>query len=180
MFQFKNNPEYAHYVFWQLASEYFGDSCASSLLFAVYKECLCNAYCMQCIAAEWSLIEKRSKQPNFTYKAARSFQSRFNNICRYSFLNCFSSFNDYSMPILRTSDFTSFLDASKHIFPKQWAFLLSHRNINQERDGNELSTRRGRFSYHFLSSNVWVTSNAYHTGALSCQWQYMNEGLAIQ
>ncbi len=83
---------------------------ASSLLVAVYKECLCNASHMRCIAESSSSIERRSKQPNLNYEAARSFQSRFNNICRYSFLNCFSSFNNYSMPSLRTSNFTSFLD----------------------------------------------------------------------
>ncbi len=118
--------------------------CMLSLLFTVYKECLCNAYCMWCIAAESSSIERRSKQPNINYDAARSFQSRFNNICWYLFLNCFSSFNDYSMPILRTSNFTSFLEASKHIFPKQWAFLPSHRNINRERDGNKLGDFKER------------------------------------
>ncbi len=105
VFRFKNNPEYTHHVFQQFASEYFGDLHALSQLFVAHKECLFNAYCTQCIAAESSLFERKSKQPNFYYDAAPSFQSRFDNICKYSFLNCFSSFNGYSMPILRTSNF---------------------------------------------------------------------------
>jgi hypothetical protein len=53
--------------------------------------------------------------------------------------NCFSNFNDYSTPILSTSDFLNFLNASKNIFPKQWVFLSSHHNINHNRDGNALT-----------------------------------------
>ena len=40
VFHFKSDPEYAHHVFRQFASEYFGDSRVSSQLFAAYKECL--------------------------------------------------------------------------------------------------------------------------------------------
>ena len=37
---------------------------------------------------------------------------------------CFSNFNDYLMPILSTSDFLNFLNASKNIFPEQWVFFI--------------------------------------------------------
>jgi hypothetical protein len=58
----------------------------------------------------------------------------------YSFLHCFTDFNDYSMPILQTSDFTNYLNASKNIVASQWAsFLFSHCNINRDCDGNHLT-----------------------------------------
>jgi hypothetical protein len=60
-------------------------------------------------------------------------------MCRHSFLNCFSDFSDYSMPILQTSDFIDYLNASKWIFLQKCAFLASHCNINPERDGNVLT-----------------------------------------
>jgi hypothetical protein len=135
VFHFKMDPEYAHHVFCQFALEYFGNSRASSQLFATYKECLYSVYHAWCIAAESTSVETRSTMPNFNFKAARIFQLTLDNICRYSLLNCFSDFSDYSMPISRTSDFCNFLHASKHVFLQQWAFLSSHWNINQEQDG---------------------------------------------
>jgi hypothetical protein len=52
VFRFKTDPEYAHHVFRQFASEYFGDSRASAQLFAAYKDCMCSVYREQCIAAK--------------------------------------------------------------------------------------------------------------------------------
>ncbi len=130
-------------MFRQFASEYFGDSRVSSQLFAAYKECLCTVYRSRCIEAETVSVRTRSL-PNFNFEAARTFQSTFDNICRYSFLNCFSDFNNYSMPILSTSDFSNYLNSSKHIFPEQWTFLSSHLNINRERDSNDLTEFKER------------------------------------
>ena len=104
VFRFKLDPEYAHHVFWQFASEYFGDSQVSSHLFASYKECLCNYYRSRCIDTERSSVQKRDL-PTFNCDAVRRFQSCFDNICRHLFLNCFSDFKDYLMPILSTSNF---------------------------------------------------------------------------
>ena len=118
VFCFKSDPEYAHHVFRQFASEYFGDSRVSSQLFASYKECLCNYYRLRCINTECSSVRKQDL-PTFNCDAARKFQLCFDNICRHSYFNSFSDFNDYSMPILSTADFLNFLNASKNIFPEQ-------------------------------------------------------------
>ncbi len=72
------------------------------------------------------------------------FNWSFDNICWYSFLNYLSDFSDYSMPVLRTSNFGIFLRASKHVFPQKWAFLSSHWNINQEWDGKDLTEFKER------------------------------------
>jgi hypothetical protein len=40
--------------------------------------------------------------------------------------------------------FIHYLNASKRIFPEQWAFLLSHQNVNQERNGPELTVFKER------------------------------------
>jgi hypothetical protein len=45
------------------------------------------------------------------------------------------------MPILNTTDFTIYL---KHIFIQQRVFLSSHRNINRERDGDDLTEFKER------------------------------------
>ncbi len=52
--------------------------------------------------------------------------------------------NDYSMPILWTSNFTNYLNASNHTFAPQWAFLSSHCNINQETGRDNLMDSKER------------------------------------
>jgi hypothetical protein len=145
VFQFKDNPECVPHVFDKLllntlvtCAHYLNCSRCTRNVSAMH--IVCNALQQNC-----HQLKERSKKPNINYNAASSFQSWFNNIlCRYSFLSCFSSFNNYSMPILRTSNFTSFLDASQYIFPKQLAFFSSHRYIHQERDGNKLRNFKER------------------------------------
>jgi hypothetical protein len=144
VFCFKTDPEYAHHVFCQFASEYFGDSRASAQLFAAYKDCMCSVYQEQCIAAESTNVTTRSMIPNFNFEDARIFQSSFDNICRHLFMSCFSDFNDYSMPILQMSDFISYLHALKRIFPQQWAFLSSHHNVNHKHDEEVLTKFKER------------------------------------
>jgi hypothetical protein len=118
VFWFKTNPEECvhHHVFLCFASEYFGDSQALVQLFAAYKNCMCTIYRYhKCNLDDVSTsTSMRTKMP-----PSNAFQSMFDNICRYSFLTCFSNFNDYSMPILSTSDFSMYLNTSKHIFPEQ-------------------------------------------------------------
>jgi hypothetical protein len=104
VFWFKTDLEYAHHVFWRFALEYFVDSQASAQLFAAYKDCMCNIYRAQCLDAETTYTQTRSNMPAFNFDAARIFQLRFNHVCGYSSLNCFSEFNNYSIPILRTLD----------------------------------------------------------------------------
>ncbi len=115
VFRFKTDPEYAHYVFHQFAFKYFGDLRALLQLFVAYKECLCNVY--QALADLLSIEQKR-RISKFNYEGAKTFFAEFDNICCQSFLNCFSNFNDYLMPILWTSDFTNYLNVSKPTIPR--------------------------------------------------------------
>jgi hypothetical protein len=71
--RFKPDPEYAHHVFCQFASKYFGDSCASLQLFAAYKECLCNVY--QAIADLSSIEQKRERPTSIMKEQRHSLQS---------------------------------------------------------------------------------------------------------
>ncbi len=122
VFWFKTNPKYTHHVFQWFASKYFGDTRVSSKLFAAYKDCLCSSF--QANAESLSILKRRTKLPNFNNNNLKFFFSRFDDICQHSFLNCFSTFNDYSIPILRTANFTNYLNVLKHIFPTQWDFFL--------------------------------------------------------
>ena len=119
--------------------------------FETYKECLCNIYRARCVAAESLSIETQTKLPTFNNVEARMFQAKLDNLCQYLILNCFCNFNDYSMPILQTSDFTNYLNASKNIFMSQWAFLSSHCNINQDRDGDQLTEYKERQAFIFIT-----------------------------
>jgi hypothetical protein len=56
VFKLKTNPEYAPHVFFWFASEYFGDTRASSQLFAAYKDCLCSVY--QANAESYLIFER--------------------------------------------------------------------------------------------------------------------------
>jgi hypothetical protein len=142
VFLFKSDPEYAHHVFRQFASEYFGDSWVSLQLFAAYKECLNQFYRTQ-YAASISTPTNRSMN-TFSSDTARRFQSIFDDICRYSFVNCFTQFSDFSMPILSPFDFTMYQNLLKHIFREQWAFLSLHCNIHRDRDGDDLTEFKER------------------------------------
>jgi len=136
VFRFKNDPEYAHHAFCSFASEYFGDSRASSQLFAVYKDCMCMIYRERSlVVASASSNKLRAKMAMFDTDCARTFQTDFDAFCKLAFTNCFSKFNDYTMPILHTSNFTNFQNQSKKVFPEEWTFLSLHRNVNEDRDG---------------------------------------------
>ncbi len=143
VFCFKCDPEYAHNVFRQFASKYFGDSQVSSQLFAAYKEYQNNYYHTRYANRAYISIQNRPMH-TFSFDAVRRFQSNFDNISQYFFINCFTQFNDYSMPILSTLDFSIYLNASKHIFLEQWAFLSSHCNINRDCNGNVLTEFKER------------------------------------
>ena len=116
VFWFKNNPEYAHHVFCSFALEFFGDSQVSVQLFAMYNSCLCNIYQQRSLViASPSSTQTKRKTTSFDTERAWSFQYHFDAFCKLAFTNCFSKFNDYTMPILLTADFTSFQNRSKNI-----------------------------------------------------------------
>jgi len=66
-----------------------------------------------------------------------------------AFTNCFSKFNDYTMPILHTSDFTNFQNQSNKVFPEERTFLSLHCNVNEDRDGPVLTA--------FKEKQVFIT-----------------------
>ena len=76
----------------------------------MYKECLYNVY--QAFA-DSLLIEQKMRMTNFNYEGAKTFFAKFDDICQQSFLNCFSNFNGYSLPILWTTYFTNYLNGLK-------------------------------------------------------------------
>ncbi len=150
----------------------FGDTHDSLQLFAAYKNCLCSVY--QANAESLSILERRTNVPNFNNNILKVFFSRFNDICCHSFLNCFSTFNYYSMPILQTANFTNYLNASKHIFSTQWAFLSLHHNINLNRDREQLTDFKESQVFLALLILQWMSnSKAYHIGVSLCQQQCM-------
>ena len=120
VFRFKNDPEYAHHVFASVCPTTLATLKLCWKLFAAYKECMCSIYRARCVAAESLSIEMQTKLPNFNNDAAMMFQAKFDGLCRYLFLHCFTDFNNYSMPIFQTSDFTNYLNISKNIFTSQW------------------------------------------------------------
>ncbi len=116
VFRFKNDLEYAHHVFRSFTSEYFEDSRVSVQLFATYNSCLRNIYCKHSlVVASSSSTQTKGKMATFDTDHAWTFQYHFDAFCKLAFTNCFSKFNDYTMPILLTADFTSFQNRSKNI-----------------------------------------------------------------
>ncbi len=73
VFCFKSDPKYAHHVFRQFASEYFGDSQVSSQLFATYKECQNNYYRTR-YANRGYISFRNQPMHTFSFDAARRFQ----------------------------------------------------------------------------------------------------------
>jgi len=144
VFRFKTDPEYAHHVFRSFASEYFGDAHASAQLFATYKDCMCSIYWARCVNTGTMSRQMRRWTSSFDTDRSWLFQLHFDLYCKLAFNNCFSKFNDYTMLIILTSDFTNFQHLSKKIYPDVWAFLSLDCNVNEDRDGPTLTAFKER------------------------------------
>ena len=141
---FKNNPEYAHQDFRSFASEYFGESRALSQLFAVYKDCMCTIYRERShVVASASSNKLRAKMATFDTDRARTFQTDYDAFCKLAFTNCFSKFNDYTMPILHTSNRNQSVEGAWGTAGSAWSCYTKMRchevhNETSERDENQI------------------------------------------
>jgi len=96
------------------------------------------------VVASASFNKLRAKMAMFDTDRARTFQTDFDAFSKLAFTNCFLKFNDYTMPILHTSNFTDFQNQSKKVFTEEWTFLALHRNVNEDRDGPVLAAFKER------------------------------------
>ena len=127
----KMKAQHAHHIFCQFASEYFGDSQGSLMLFIEYQQARLDA------AAEIFMFSQgnTSSASNlfhgspFKTERAQRFQYWFDRYCKHAFLNCMNSYNNYSQPLIVPDDFMNYLYLSKRIFPQQWEFLATARGI---------------------------------------------------
>ena len=123
--------QHAHHIFRQFASEYFGDSWASSMLFIKYQQTRLDAAAEIFMSSQGnkSSASKLFHDSLFKTKRAQLFQYWFDRYCEHAFLNCINSYNDYSQPLLVPDDFMNYLNLLKRIFPQQWEVLAMAHGI---------------------------------------------------
>ena len=104
---------------------------------------MCSIYWARCVNTGTTSRQTRWTS-SFDTDRSWLFQFHFDLYCKLAFNNCFSKFNDYTMPIILTSDFTNFQHLSKKIYPDVWAYLSLHCNVNEDRDGPTLTAFKER------------------------------------
>jgi len=141
----KMKAQHAHHIFRQFASEYFGDSRASSMLFIEYQQARLDAAAEIFMSSQvnTSSASNLFHDSSFKTERAQRFQYWFDRYCKHEFLNCMNSYNDYSQPLLVPDDFMNYLNLSKRIFPQQWEFLAMARGI-YSRDADNLQDYKER------------------------------------
>jgi len=127
----KMKAQHAHHIFCQFASEYFGDSGASPMLFFEYQQARLDAAAeiFMSLQGNTSSASNLFHDSSFKTERAQRFQYWFDRYCEHAFLNCMNSYNDYSQPLLVPDVFMNYLNLSKRIYPKQWEFLAMARGI---------------------------------------------------
>jgi hypothetical protein len=140
--------QHAHHIFRQFASEYFGDSQASSMLFIEYQQARLDAAAEIFMSSQvnTSSASNLFHDSSFKTERAQRFQYWFDRYCEHAFLNCTNSYNDCSQPLLVPDDFMNYLNLSKPIFPQQWEFLAKARGI-YSRDADNLQDYKERHSW---------------------------------
>ena len=124
--------QHAHHIFHQFASEFFGDSWASSMLFIKYQQARLDAAGEEIVMSSQGNTSSASNlfhDLSFKTERAQLFQYWFNRYCEHAFLNCMNSYNDYSQLLLVPDDFINYPNLSKYIFPQQWEFLATAHGI---------------------------------------------------
>jgi hypothetical protein len=111
----KMKAQHAHHIFRQFASEYFGDSCASSMLFIEYQQARLDAAAELCMSSQGNTLSASNLFHDSSFKTERAqrFQYWFDRYCKHAFLNCVNSYNDYSQPLLVPDDFMNIMDRVK-------------------------------------------------------------------
>jgi len=128
----KMKAQHAHHIFRQFASEYFGNSRASSMLFIEYQQARLDAAAEEIVMSSQGNTSSASNlfhDSSFKIKRAQLFQYWFDCYCKHAFLNCMNSYNNYSQPLIVPDDFMNYLYLSKCIFPQQWGILSTARGI---------------------------------------------------
>jgi len=138
LFRKKSDMEYAHHVFRQLAVEYWGDSRSSSLLYAAYQKRQDKCYEARAEAAGVYDVQ------SFNTDEQVVFRKRFNNLCKWSFIWCLTTHQDYSQPIVAPVDFDNYLNLAKHVYSTKWRFLASLRNVDPKNDPPSLLAYKER------------------------------------
>jgi hypothetical protein len=137
--------QHAHHIFCQFASEYFGDSPASSILFIEYQQARLDAAAEIFMSSQGNTSSASNLFHDSSFKTERAqrFQYWFDRYCEHAFLNCMNSYNNNSQPLLVPDDFMNYLYLSKRIFPQQWEFLATARGI-YSRDADNLQDYKER------------------------------------
>ena len=95
LFRLRSDVEWSHHIFRQFAAEYKGDARASSLLFAIYnrrqRETVVRKL-KEAEAARDGVLDKST----FDTSNAKVFAKLFDELCRRSFINTLTKFNDYN------------------------------------------------------------------------------------
>jgi hypothetical protein len=88
-------PQHAPHILPQFASDYFGDSRVSSILFIKYQQA-----CLDTAVAELMPSKKATalssnlfQESSFKTNEAQKFQYWFDWYCKYSFLNCMNHYS---------------------------------------------------------------------------------------
>ena len=123
----KMKAQHAHHIFCQFASEYFGDSWASSMLFIEYQQARLDAAAEIFMSSQGNTSSASNLFHDSSFKTERAqrFQYWFDRYCKHAFLNCMNSYKNNSQPLLVPDDFMNYLYLSKRIFPQQWEFLAT-------------------------------------------------------
>jgi predicted protein tyrosine phosphatase len=95
----KIEPQHAHHIFCQFASEYYGNSWACSMLFIKYQQVRLDAAVEEVVTAQ-SITASAFiffQESSFKTERAKQFQHWFDRYCKHVFLNCMNSYDDYRM-----------------------------------------------------------------------------------
>ena len=93
--------QHAHHIFCQFASEYFGDSRASSMLFIEYQQARLDAAAEIFMSSQVNTSSASNLFHDLSFKTERAqlFQYWFDRYCEHAFLNCMNSYNKMTMEI---------------------------------------------------------------------------------
>ena len=143
LFKNKTNRQYIHHVFRLMSSELVGDALACTQLYACYQKRMRRSLehqLQQAAAAQAGLFNRQT----FNTPLGQLFRKLFNGLCKNSFLNCMSRFQDYTQPIISNADFICYLELARKVFSDQWRFLAGLRSVNANNDSPELTAYKER------------------------------------
>jgi hypothetical protein len=129
LFANKRNDSWAHHIFRHFASQYYGYSKQSAILYASYLNCLRR----NALEHEAAALDPKANIFGKTTLLTREvtvFCKVFNKYCRYAFILSLRMFqNNTGSPVL-DEDWFNFVHMAKRIMNKQWRVLVlaTYRN----------------------------------------------------